>query len=371
MYNPFVASMSNEDLILATRELARRACAVEADLLVYLGEIDERKLYLDRAFPSMFAFCTRELGFSEGAAYNRILVARAARKLPAIVEAVRSGRVHLTALRLLAPHLTAENHADLLRRAAGRSKEEIALLAASIAPRPPVPATIRKLPSRPTLHELALAEAAPGPDAPPVAVAAPVPALIPIAEDTYKLQLSISREFREEVREAQELLQHRVPDGDLAKILRTALRLLVTEVKKTRFAVGRKPRGTAEESVETDSRHIPDPIKRAVYQRDGGQCTFTDERGKRCEEKGGLEFDHLQGFARTHRHETRLLRLLCHAHNQHAAEQMYGRELMKAARRRTCSGTSSPATDPALPAALRNEGDPPQGRGASRRGWAR
>src|SRR5512140_2405889 len=155
MNNPIIASMSNEDLVAATRELARRSCAVEADLLVHLGEIDERKLYLDRAFSSMYAFCTRDLGFSEGAAYNRITVARAARKLPAVIEAVRSGQVHLAGLRLLAPHLTEANHTDLLQRASGRTKEQIAELVAALAPRPPVATTVRK--PAPVAPSLALA----------------------------------------------------------------------------------------------------------------------------------------------------------------------------------------------------------------------
>src|SRR5437870_8720511 len=134
-----LACLSNDELLAATRELVRRSCSTEADLLVHLGEIDERKLYLDRAFSSMFTFCTRELGFAEGAAYNRILVARAARRLPALIEAVRSGRVHLAGLRLLAPHLTQENHEDLLAKAAGRTKDEVAEFVAAIAPRPPQP----------------------------------------------------------------------------------------------------------------------------------------------------------------------------------------------------------------------------------------
>src|SRR5438270_2485551 len=138
--------LPDADLLSATRELARQSCVIEADLLVFLGEIDERKLYLGRAFSSMFAFCTRELGFSEGAAYNRILVARAARKLPAIIAALRTGRVHLAGLRLLAPHLNSENHEQLLMKAAGRTKEEISELVAALAPRPPLAATIRKLP---------------------------------------------------------------------------------------------------------------------------------------------------------------------------------------------------------------------------------
>ena len=92
---------------------------LEADLLLHLGEIDERKLFLEYAFPSMFAFCVGELGFSEDAAYNRIAVARAGRRCPAVIEAMRSGRVHLWGLRLLAPHLTAESQCEVLAQAAG------------------------------------------------------------------------------------------------------------------------------------------------------------------------------------------------------------------------------------------------------------
>ena len=75
-----VESLSSSDLRSATRELVRRSHCVEAELLVHLGEIDERKLYLDWSFSSMFAFCVGELGFSEDVACNRINVARAARR---------------------------------------------------------------------------------------------------------------------------------------------------------------------------------------------------------------------------------------------------------------------------------------------------
>src|SRR5205823_2386828 len=122
--------------------------------------------------------------------------------------------------------------------------------------------------------------------------------IAPVAEATYKVQFSISREFRDEIREAQDLLRHRVPDGDLATIFRAALELLVAQVKKERFAVGRKLRGPAETSVETESRHVPNAMKRAVHERYGGRCAFVDDRGKRCDERGALEIDHLDGFAR-------------------------------------------------------------------------
>ena len=317
-----ISSLSDADLLAATHELARRSCAVEAALLVHLGEIDERRLYLERAHPSMFAFCTRELGFSEGAAYNRIHVARAARKLPAMIEAVRTGRVHLAGLRLLASHLTAGNHEQLLARAAGRTKDEIAELIAELAPQPAPPTVIRKSREAPPLPPV---------ESRPVVETPPPRPLVPVAQDTFKLQVAISREFRNEIREAQDLLRHRIPDGDLAGIFRAALALLVAEVKKQRFGIVPGPR-TEAAPTDTHSRHIPAAIKRAVYKRDGGRCSFVDDRGNRCPETGRLEFDHADGFARAHHHDVSAIRLLCRAHNQHAAEKMYGRAFMAAAR---------------------------------------
>src|SRR3954463_16403181 len=184
-FNPAIAVMNDEDLLACTRELARKSCVVEAELLLHLGEIEARRLHSQRAFPSMIAFCMTELGFSEGAAYNRIFVARAARRLPAILEAVRSGRVHVTALRLLAPHLTEENHREVIARAAGRTREQVAELVVSLAPRP-VPATeIRKLPAP-------RSQALPLETQPHAAHGTPrTPPVVPIAEETFKLQLAI------------------------------------------------------------------------------------------------------------------------------------------------------------------------------------
>src|SRR5712691_6641975 len=144
-----VESLSSSDLRSATHKLVRTSHGVDAAILVHLGEIDERKLYLDWAFSSMFAFCVGELNFSEDVACNRIDLARAARRMPVILEALRSGKVHLAGLRLLAPHLTAENQERVLAEAAGKSKRQIEELVARLSPQPPVPTVVRKLPGRP------------------------------------------------------------------------------------------------------------------------------------------------------------------------------------------------------------------------------
>ncbi|HKC61691.1 MAG TPA: hypothetical protein VKB92_16505 [Myxococcales bacterium] len=340
-----VALLSDPDLLAGTHELVDHSLCTEADLLVYLSEIDERKLYADRAFPSMFAFCVGELRFSEDAAYSRIMVARAARRVPAMIEATRSGQVHLTGLRLLAPHLTAENHCEVLAQAASKTKREIEELVARLAPQPAVAPTIRKLPERP-----APASAEPLTLALEPAPARPPPredhrrAIAPLAEKMYRVEFTANQVLHDKLREAQDLLRHRFPDGDVACIVDRALDLLIEDVKKERFAVGRKPRQPSAVAVkeEASSRHIPDAIKRKVYERDLGRCTFVDERGRRCPETGNLEFEHVDGFALTHLHDEDRIRLMCRSHNQYAAEKIYGRSFMERARSlrvSTCSGT--------------------------------
>jgi 5-methylcytosine-specific restriction endonuclease McrA len=367
-----VEGLSGADLLARTRELVRRSRDVEADLLVYLGEIDERKLYRDRAYSSMFGFCVGELGFSEDVTYSRITVARAARHLPGIIDVIRAGQVHLTGVRLLVPHLTPENHREILSRAAGKPKGEIEELVVSLAPRPIVPDEIRKLPAQPGLAlqpagadtttpsnepTLSAQPAANQSIAPtsgdrqlrsaPARQSAAVSVMAPLAPDAFKIQFTGSRALRDKLREAQALLRHRVPNGDLASVVELALDALIGQVKKERFGVGSKPRKCKTPTPdEATTRHIPDDIRRAVFARDGGRCTFTDETGRRCNEKNGIEFDHIDGFALARSHSMDRIRLLCRAHNQHAAEKLYGRKFMERARAAstsTRSGTSSEA----------------------------
>jgi 5-methylcytosine-specific restriction endonuclease McrA len=404
-----VEELSNADLIAGIRELVRRSREVEADLLVYLGEIDERQLYVERAHPSMHEFCVEELGFSDDVAYSRITVARAARRLPAIVDAIRAGQVHLTGVRLLVPHLTFENHRALLARAAGKTKGEIEELIVTFAPRPPVPDMIRKLPAgsgsadaaatqgtldgvgeqpsgatqpppssvpsdeksdaspQPELcadstdgsRALLAASKAPSPELPvgstPSMPRARRATIAPLAEDAYKFQFTGSRALRNKVLEAQALLRHRVPNGDLASIMEMALDVLIAQVKKERFGVGRKARRNQRrdplEISVTRSRHVPDDFKRAVYERDDGHCTYVDERGRRCKSRD-VEYDHIDGWALSPVHSIDRIRLLCRAHNQHAADKLYGREFMERARgkRTSSAAVTRAATAGATPA---------------------
>ena len=65
-------------------------------------------------------------------------------------------------------------------------------------------------------------------------------------------------------------------------------------------------------------RVIPAAIKRAVWERDQGRCSYVDPAtGRRCTSRHLLQIDHIRPWARGGGTEPDNLRLLCHAHHRH------------------------------------------------------
>ena len=95
-------------------------------------------MYLPAACASMHVYCVRVLGMAEEVAYKRIRAARAARAFPVVLDAVAEGRLDLTGVVLIAPHLKDENAAELVAEVDGKSKAEIEVVLARRAPKPDV-----------------------------------------------------------------------------------------------------------------------------------------------------------------------------------------------------------------------------------------
>ena len=73
------------------------------------------------------------------------------------------------------------------------------------------------------------------------------------------------------------------------------------------------------------ARAIPAELRRFVWRRDEGICTFVDpETGQRCGSRHLLQIDHIQPFAMGGTSSADNLRLLCGAHNRHRARKSFG-----------------------------------------------
>jgi hypothetical protein len=141
-----VCRIADDELLARVERLVKADQALSVKLLVHLGEVEARKLYLELGYSSMYDYCMTALGMSEAETYLRLLAAKTGKRLPLVLERLAEGGVHLTAIKLLAPLLTEENHVALLDRARGLSKRQLEVLVAELAPKADVLERLRKLP---------------------------------------------------------------------------------------------------------------------------------------------------------------------------------------------------------------------------------
>lgn len=225
-----------------------------ARLVEVLIEVEARRLDLKAACTSMFDFCVRRLGMSEGAAFRRINAARLVKRFPWLLARVESGAMCLSTLVLLRPHLVhlTEAKADELAAAvAGKTQREVEEHLARIAPRPDAPCSIVELSRVPTQVELgpggrpAVAPLPPASPAPPRATRLQRARIEPLSESRFKVQLTASAELRDKLERARALMSHRNPSGDLAAVVERALDLLLERLEKQRLGKATRPRRRA------------------------------------------------------------------------------------------------------------------------------
>ncbi|ABS27271.1 HNH endonuclease [Anaeromyxobacter sp. Fw109-5] len=383
---PAVAPSALDSTLLAQRlrELAGQERDVQVEFLLHLEVFDRRRAYVEAGYPSLWAYCLEVLHLREGAAGRRIQAMRVLRRFPSLEGALRDGRLCISTVQLLGQVLTEENLPDLVGRAAYRTKAEVDHLVASLQARTAPRAGLRKLPDRApaaSAPALPLATVHAGPAEPQEAIPAPpaaaggslpptVSALpdVPrpktraetraVSESGWSLRVTIDASCKEDLETLAALLSHKIPDGDLAAVLREAIRCAIEKHGKRKGAVApqlqrqrkadRDPRPSAEPAAPTST--IPAIVRREVWKRDGGRCAWVAPDGRRCNSRWQLELDHIHPQALGGLSTLENLRVACRSHNLLHAEQTYGREHMDRFRRESASERTGYAG--AAPAAI-------------------
>jgi hypothetical protein len=328
MVIPPLEQLADADLLARVRRASTEERHATAQLIALLMEVDRRRLYLTEGCSSLFTYCTQVLHLTEHAAYGRIEAARAARRFPVILDRLHEGTLSLTAVGLLTPHLTAENHVSVLDSARHKTKRDIERLVATLHPQPDVRQTLRKLPAPRAVVSMPVSTPV---LTPPLPTPAEHPPVIPsrppqcelkaLAPERFKLTLTVSRATHDKLRRLQDLLRHTIRTGDVETIVDRALTLLLEQAERTRSAATARPRSAPDRVSRT--RHIPAGVKRAVWTRDGGRCTFEGAAG-RCRETSLLEYHHRVPYAAGGKTSLANLELRCRAHNALAATQWFG-----------------------------------------------
>jgi 5-methylcytosine-specific restriction endonuclease McrA len=311
-----LADLSNAQLLDSLRTLCGHGRVVLARLLAHLVEVEERRLHLEAACPSMFQFCVQRLGMSEDEACRRIHAARLARRFPDLLVRIERGELTLSTMTLLQDALTEASYEELVEAAAGKTKAEVQALLAKRSPRPDVPAAITTIPMQSAIPALGVARGR-------ASAGAAGPQLVPLSETRHKVQFTATDELREKLEHAQDLMRHANAEGDLAVVVERAVDLLLEKLEKRRLGKVSRPRQSPQDCDPASSSRA---TRRAVFERDGERCTFIDAEGHRCPATTWLELDHVVARARGGTSELGNLRVRCRAHNQLYAEQTFGKE---------------------------------------------
>ena len=352
--DPYATShFSNHELLLDFNACVTRDHKSFAVLLTRIAEIDERRLYRPEGYSCMKDFLVGRMRLTEDAAFKRLTAARLARQYIGILVALSDGRLTLRAVLMLGRHLHPSNADQLVRAALDKTRFELEVLLAERFPRPDLPERLEAVPpptpltawsapglARPLAPErveatipdwLSHDEGTPTPPLAPERVESiPRQRIAPLSPQRFGFQFTGDQETRELYEQFRALMSHEIPSGEMALVFKRALEIAVAERAKRKFAATDHP---GHSRGSSNPRYIPTAVRRAVCERDQERCAFVSESGKRCDERRFLEYDHIEPVARGGKSTVVNVRLLCRAHNQHAAERTYGTEFMDQKRR--------------------------------------
>jgi hypothetical protein len=375
-----IRNLSNDALMSGTVELIQQERKITAALIEYLAELERRKLYLGLGFSSLHDYLVRKHGFSEGAAGRRVRAAKLLMDLPEVSEALAQGRVSLSNVSAVQGFiqqeqqkhhqpLPTESKREILEQVQGLSRRECDQRLFELSPE-----------SSPLLQDR---QRLVGDELTQISFVASAD----LMEKLEKLRALLSNSLRPGSGYAE--LFDRLAEIALFK-LDPALKEARAQARRERAQAkeksdknkGQQNQGQEQEQVQNEngtskekgsadvdqsSQHsnthcappaeqtnaptlmpksaststppkplfikrqpLPQALKRGVYLKSGGQCSFVDlKSGVRCNSRVYLQSDHVTPVCQGGETTSGNLRTLCRAHNQWEAIQKLGSARMK------------------------------------------
>ncbi len=340
-----------QELRAAVAEERRSAIRV----LHLLKEVERTQIYLEMGHSTLFEFAMKELGYSAGAAYRRLQSMKLLKDLPALEEKIQDGSLSLCVAAKTQSFFRQEN---LRRKEAGeerldsKTKEEVINSVLGTSNRECEAKLAALLPEAPLPKEKER----------------------PISKDKSLIQFVASRELLEKIEKLKGLTAHQnfearydrlfeiLVDLGLEKFdpdrkpekpksdqtisapkkaaansspssLPDAFPTLETE-QPTKLSKALTSKASTKDALTTlafkakpgsprRTRYIPMAVRREVWKRDCGMCTYRDPKtGQRCGSRHGIQYDHIRPYAWGGENTVQNLRLRCGRHNRYTAQLM-------------------------------------------------
>ncbi len=349
--------MTNQELESQLHQLVQDERRLTNEILALINLADQRKIYLERGYGSLFEWLTKAFHYSESAAQRRIQAARLLRAVPEVATKISTGEVNLTTI------AKAQSAIRLQERVSGEKL--------SIATKAQVVEQITNksgLETEKTLLSIF----------PETAIHAKREVQTFVSHDVTRVSLNLSAETLKNLERIKDLLSHKIPDGSLTSVidcvskdflkrkdplLQTDKRNPVVQSYKKAAApssVQKKPftepriaqsspsaglpivlptsiapaagrpiqanhKNTAAAKQCVNPKAIAAPTRRAILQATQARCAFKDSKtGRICNSSYQIEIDHIWPRALGGNNDRGNLRCLCRKHNQLMAQKILG-----------------------------------------------
>ncbi len=311
-------TFSNEQLLSDLERQFDQERKTSHVILLYLKEIQTRKLYADRGYSSLFAMLIGYFHQSESAANQRLKAIELMTDVPQVEDHLKNGELNLSTLAMAQRQIRREEKVTGLKVSPEKKREIVELISNKTMVQAEIE-LMRLLPessSLPETHERRVSESA------------------------TRLSLTLPNELREKLIRLKDLWAHVDPTMDFVQIINRAASLALEKEDPARKTLRKSPKPQSKTESEVSNQRpsyysvLTDKI---LWERANSRCEYIDSiSGHRCDCRFGLERDHILPLAMGGTNELSNLRLLCKTHNLLMARRHFGEEnIEKMIRNRT------------------------------------
>lgn len=318
-----LSRFTNQELNHKIQFFVREERRTTVEVLRLLREIERRRVYAELGYSSLFAYCTGELGYSEGAASRRIEAMRAMREVVEIEKKIESGELSLSAVSQARVAIRAHERETKVK-VSGEQKKSVMLQLTGLSKRAAEKVLVRELPiavsSRP-IPERHLA-------------AGGTRVTLDLTEDEMTV-IEDLRRLQSKTQNTKDLLMN-LARKELAKKKRELGESPLIRKPSHKVEAIDRPEEVVTPPAEDkawpekklNSQRFSTSVKRLAWRKAQSQCEYVSPAGHRCEARHHLEFDHRKPVALGGASHAGNVRVLCREHNIFQAVRKLGAPVM-------------------------------------------
>jgi hypothetical protein len=299
-----LSAKQNDTLVSELKSLVHEERKIGLEIVHYLKEVDSRAIYLEQGFPTLFEWAISVLGYSTGSAHRRIQAMRLLRVLPEMEEKISAGdlsfsvasqaqsffkREDLLRREENKPRLTRDEKKTVVESLFGTSTRECERKLAAISPKAMLPEDKLK----------------------------------PLNQTDVLVQFVADQSLIDKLDALKGLLAHTNYEGNLSKLIDKIADMALERLKPKEPTAEEVQALEKNPVVASKSRNIPKSVKRVVWKRDQGRCTYQDPKtGKKCDSSHSIDFDHIIPYSWGGTHQPKNIQLLCSPHHAYRTKLM-------------------------------------------------